>query len=460
MSDNNLYQKFLTRYPLLWNTRAFVMIPALLLLHLLFYLSGLFSISNLAELDDFRVRSDGDTWGLSVMISVLTLVLWLVFYLRNNAFKSFYPLPKGRLLSEFLLLIVIVFLAISFPFTHQQGREDGVIRVSKNVDAVKEINTANLAQHFLPYDYDDFAVERSCDTLARYGEYSDRYVPDSVPREHSYLHYCRQAISSDRKGVLNQFELDAIAEKWLREGKKDSVTAVIEDYLAMVRKYGGDYRFNAEKHVQEIFSTPRFLVTGRLSAYGNENTDDEYVGYFEVNRALSNVSMVYLREDNSDMLLVLSYFAVCFALLIFSFRITKLRTWFIALIAMGVYLILFSVMLGMGMAHTPEAAGALFILVSLLCLAFSIFSIRSRTSKLYAGIGLLFFTWTLPSLLPIFGVLQEDHSYKPGHRPGAFARWIDDHWPVFMTVNLFIVLIITSLVIIPLARKWQACPEE
>lgn len=456
---NNLYQKFLTRYPLLWNTRAFFMIPALLLLHLLFYGTGFFSIRSLADLDNFNVYNDSDIWGISVMISVVTLVLWLIFYLRNNAFKSFYPLKKGYLLSEFLLLILIVFLAISFPFTHQKGKEKSVARITGNMDIVSDINTINLAHHFLPFNYDEFAIEESCDTIREYGEHSDRYIPDSLPREHSYLHYCGQMIYSYRKGVLDRYALDAVAKRWLCEGRKDSVTAVINDFLVLVRQYGGSYRFDVDEHVRNIFATPRFLVTGVIpTVISNGPTD--YITPYVVNEPFSNLSNIYLRDRSSDLLLSLSYFAVCFALLIFSFRITRLRTWFTALIVLGVYLILFSLSMAMGASHNSEGAGIFFVFVSLGCLVFSVYSIRTRTCKLYAGITFLIFTWTLPSLLPILGAIREVGTYNEHYNTDRLGAWLYDHWSEFMVINLLTVLIIIALLLIPLARKWQACPEE
>ena len=85
----------LERYPIIWNTRVFWVLLVSLGIHVLFYLFGLVSISNI---ETFHRRSvidlffDNGTVFFGVIISILMLVIWLIFHFKHNAFKSFYIL--------------------------------------------------------------------------------------------------------------------------------------------------------------------------------------------------------------------------------------------------------------------------------------------------------------------------------------------------------------------------------
>src|SRR5687768_15379422 len=99
--------------PLLWNLKILPVTAIIAAIHAIFFFLGYwfgavdFSESN----EDFYFDwTEGFVMFTGVLISVLLMLIWLVFYLRNNAFKSFYPKKRASLYQEWLLIFVIATL--------------------------------------------------------------------------------------------------------------------------------------------------------------------------------------------------------------------------------------------------------------------------------------------------------------------------------------------------------------
>lgn len=111
------HQCVLLHYPQLWNLRAHIVLPVIALLHIMFYISGYTSFTVGERL---HMRSGADdhfvdaSIAFSILLSVLILLLWLVYYLRNNAFKSFYPVKRWYIAVEFAITFTVILSGISF----------------------------------------------------------------------------------------------------------------------------------------------------------------------------------------------------------------------------------------------------------------------------------------------------------------------------------------------------------
>ena len=88
-------QYLLERYPTIWNTRLVWMLLAAVTLHLLFFVFGFFTLTNPEMLQERRVTNlffENGSIFLSVIISILVVVTWIIYMFKNNAFKNFYPI--------------------------------------------------------------------------------------------------------------------------------------------------------------------------------------------------------------------------------------------------------------------------------------------------------------------------------------------------------------------------------
>lgn len=479
----------LTHFPLLWNLRLLYIWPAILLLHLLFWIAGYSSVSIPETLTYYSLEPGGGVISMATLCALLMLVLWLVFYFRNNGFKSFYPLAKGRLAAEFALLFITAIGLTTFTASYSGGVYTHVRAATHEVSLTDEANTSNLAHHFLPFSRQAFSTNEDCayhpsrslpDSLRKGGDdYSDRRgVSIDATDTFSFLHYCKDEYTYRKfKGLRTPAANDAIAKRWLYGGRKDSVAHVLSQYLKLCKKYGAAYRFDAVQGAAEVFATPGFLVRGEIGSSSSGTQlreesglqappgDSVYIEEQRVSYALSAIDSARRGWLSWPGALFFLYFSLGIALLIFSFRTTSVLVWFIALIGTAVWMAIFGVLAAF-MRGQDVGLMVLFIVLSLSFLVVSIVWIQRQRSKRNAGILLLWAFWSLPVLLPftceLIKRLTPPHYYSHDNMltRSPLYDWIEQHWRAINTGNLIFVLLMIFVLFIPLVRRWQAAPEE
>lgn len=483
-----LNRYLLTHYPLIWNMRLHLVLPALLAMHALFFVGGLAEPQSLRRLNYLSTNFQPIATSLAVLVGLLIVIGWLAFYLRNNAFKSFYPLRRGHLLAEFLLSFLVLGLASTLSVTHQLGRFQRLAAATQDVDVIKEANTVAIAYHFLPFNGSQFEQYNSCDSQRKRDDYLNGAVGQTGPPperadfngpdttvERSYLHYCDEPplhyyipASFDRYGA------DSVAKRWMLGGQRQAVRDALNAYVALVQKYGGSARFDIDAQVTEVFGTPRFLVRrASLLQYDDTNpgnTAQEYITTNSAQDALAAITEVRKGVLTSDLMLIYLYWTMAVTLLLFSFRITRLRTWFGAGIGMGIWVVIFSVLAALTQGKEDVIAPAFFLLVAA-SLVFTAMNVAARRRKTAAGFAFLWAVWSLPAVgLALVYYIRSlarrtEYRYDGGgnlttYEPSPLAAWIDAHGETIALVNLLIVFILVALYVIPQARRWQAAPEE
>jgi len=143
------------RFPVLWNTGLFLVLPLVFLAHISFFCWGYNSL-------DITIAK-GFWWQnifyhyskfhfyVNLGITLLLITIWLFFLLRNEHFKAFYLLSKRRFLAEFLIywgvILVSGILLVSFfygvkievdifkqehlEYLEKIGKQDSEIRKAK-----------------------------------------------------------------------------------------------------------------------------------------------------------------------------------------------------------------------------------------------------------------------------------------------------------------------------------------
>ena len=119
----------LENYPLIWNTKIVLMVLILLGAHIAFYAAGFLSFSNPKDLNTYSLFDNyfrnGALW-IGILFSILTFILWLKSYFKQNAFKSFYPKTNKSLFMEFVWIFIICFMNISFYLSYTEGLRQSV----------------------------------------------------------------------------------------------------------------------------------------------------------------------------------------------------------------------------------------------------------------------------------------------------------------------------------------------
>src|SRR5574343_414956 len=155
--------------PLVWNTRIVQMLIFALIFHTFYFLLGYSSVQNLrylyeqdTQFEFISVIGLHLTAGLLLFIAV---IVWLFHYLRNNPFKSFYPITKNYLRKEALFIMIILGSAITIYHSYQYGILVKSKQLSKGLYDIKDLETISLANCFLPFDKDMFEKQQCCDSV-------------------------------------------------------------------------------------------------------------------------------------------------------------------------------------------------------------------------------------------------------------------------------------------------------
>ncbi len=160
---HKINQYLLERFPTIWNTRLVWMLLAALLLHAVFFVFGVFTLSNPEMLHERYVSmiffENGSVF-LSSIISVLLIVGWLIYMFKNNAFKNFYPTTKTKLFGQFMCYLLIVFSCTTFYLSYSYGIK-AFIASTYPVDMVnKQIEVANDAALFFSESISDYTIDK------------------------------------------------------------------------------------------------------------------------------------------------------------------------------------------------------------------------------------------------------------------------------------------------------------
>lgn len=493
-------QYLLTHYPLIWNLKLIYVLPLALFIHICFYLGGRLSPIGITDLKTSRLLNIEESIGFSILITTVLVILWLVFYLRNNPFKSYYPLKKGRLFTEFILVILVFFSSAAFFLTYQQGKYDAVENLTDDIALVDEVNLSNQALMFIPFSWDDYKIYNSCDSqevrearkLAyekdrkkQIDEAFEEGIHISLPtfyditnqkdevdtNRESYLYYCTTAISfwhsSISENLDDRREISDRGKSWLLQGHKDSVLLCLTQFESLLKKYEIPRRISMEGQIPLIFSD-RFLVSELADRYDESHWEDDvkvyhtYLDKSDLEQVFQNITNARDGFWTHEMLLVLLYYAIGAAIVLFSFRLVKLRLWFIALVSLGVLSIIYALM--MVLVHEEEFAIYMYLGIFLIVSVLTIGWIRDRIFKSFSAVGLLWIIWNISVLIPMLYAMVStwfDYNRMEGvDYYDTMDYWLEQHAVHMAWLNLPFVLLMVAFVLIPLARKWHANPEE
>jgi len=470
----------LVNYPIIWNTKVIPMLLVAAIIHVCFYLMGYLSYISFKDLGEYATLSKkAGVILLSILTSLLFFVFWFLGFLKNNAFKKIYPHTKLKLLLEFVLIFLLFLSSVFFFKSHETGEYHHVRKLTKHIDVEAEKALLSSASNFIPFDLDEFYYRNTCDSLikrsklqdiqtfmysninreSRYEYYyagEDNRLKDGTPR-FSYLYYCA---SKNENGYTDSIIISN-EKNWLINKDKDSISNTIETYLTLVKKYGGDYRFDLKKHVESIFKHPDFLIEIQI---GSSDTYRKNL-YINDRINIAHNTISKSRGSNWDLNDFESLLIWCFVLsiLLFSFRLTDLKTWFISIVGLGMLIVLFSIFLissrEIHKLYFTAITGSLLGLVA-------IWLIRKKSVKLLSGVFLNLFFYSIPFLFPIMVSLIRGRYYINTYSEYVeitqhpIVEFIDDNHTLLFYTNLALIFLAIAFLIIPMAYKWRSNPEE
>ncbi len=512
----------LTHYPLLWNTRLLWVAIVNISLHLLFLLAGISSISAGSIADYYSVGrvGGGNQYTLSILCGLVVLIIWCVFYLRNNAFKSYYRIGKWYLAKEFAIIFLVVFSSISYFLSYEWGVRAKVRSITNEVQLIQEINTVNRAAVYIAQDQPAYFILNTCAERNRriqknkeananpnrqgnsvYDYESEELdIADSFNLNSSrdsgrsllalrrsdafsYLHYCRQLVRESSKKTDPSETISQRNQRWLRQGRKDSVKAALQDLFVVLNKYSLKYRLSVDSIVKDVFSDTGFTMDALIP----ENKFKDVMGYqvgntFYINsQEIKNVFSLIEDcqpgggngEDRVIVWNIVGYVALSFSILLLCYRRFSRKVFLISVIGTLVWAIIFGLI-----AVSGSSSNGFAIMVLLCCGVFGgigLWQLWQNKNKTMSGVLLNWHVYLAPYVvLLIVAIISmnfnnyNDYGYVAGttsyedylklHYP--FSYWVKQYSPEIFLANLAVCFLYIAFIFNNWTKRWQLMAEE
>ncbi|RYY61854.1 MAG: hypothetical protein EOO05_04895 [Chitinophagaceae bacterium] len=512
---NRLNNYLLTHYPLLWNTKAITVVSVSLLLHLLFFVFGYtgLDVTTLGRYDYslYPAESSG-MYTLSFLFSMAILIGWLVFFLRNNAFKEYYVIDKWFLAKQFILVTLIIFVSVTFFHSYRWGLESRARSFTSREELVRETDLLNLAAKFLPEDRSSYFKLNSCSlpdsmhvsyrddynyfdtTLTQNNQENNRRMRQVLKDADAFRYetYCKTMMNVE--GMDNGWL--ARSNGWIRNGQKDSIRHVITGLQKVADKYRINYRLHVDSLVGFVFQDSLHTVKRTIGYSDPSGTDpsamvydndgsayvpdsssrvrtDDYIEMREIENALNFIDRAHYRRWSEDELMfqtILLYAAICSAVVIMCYRLFTRKVFLFSVIGTIVWTIL---LVGLGIGS--GSGNTILVFLLLLCFGSLLASRIDGFGKTTRGVLLTWHIWLLPFVTLILLALVHDvynsyDQYIPGtvqyysdaqmKKMYPVTYWITHHNELLARINLLLVVVYVAFVFMRLARKWHTSAEE
>lgn len=509
-------QYLLVNFPLIWNLKFHILLPVALLTHLVFYLAGYLNCNSLScfyDSDRYDFFREIEAGIYSFLVIVITIIIWLFFYLRNNAFKSFYPVKKSYLIKEFLLISFIILILISTIFSFKLGNIHRFETLSKNINYQKSLEIINQAKCFLAFEREDFNERNTCDSI-RYrdsinsivsdlpyidscdvypnGDYTsieetmeaaateaidENYSTRILPIEHySYLFYCSS--SKSISGDSSDYErYTKNAKRWILNKQKDSIKLCLMVYINLLKELNGQYSIDLEGLLNSILNDDVVSISNYFPYSYDRNyqvVQSLYSQNLEQSLEQSYLTSILLKyienQETSKWRLfdweIYFYFTLGISMLLMLFRLTRLKPWLISILSMGILAILGTIVGNL----LGKSSLIVYLIAFSMVLFMAISFITKGKKKLWSAIFLNWFTFTFLSIPPIIMsfVLDQTREVKecikqimtvvqPEH---PIHQWILNNKDLLLAGNVLFGFVVFIVVVIPLCYKWQSNSNE
>lgn len=459
----SIQDKIIFSNPLLWNIKLIPMLIVLAIFHTIVFFIGYFHGTIDLEYSLLPHRDKEGTFIIIMsLIMFLIFILWIYFYMRNNAFEHFYPKKALDIYKEWLLILLITFLIVGFPITYFFGKETKIRSYISYENLEKEKDVIKMSSVFLIGDY-------NISKFKYVNDYNSKIeIPDSLITQNS-IQVLRDTIIFNKKaypfysylnksidkisGYYTTDDRDSILERkvklFLQNDDKKAVTSLFEEFIAIQKKYKHKQNIDANKWIELCYNYPNFeekiliaKITESQYSYKNdssnteenlpinsENIDKEiyknsiryytknntlyftykyYVDYDKTARLLGIFESAYKYEECNFMLFFgLFYFAGFLSLILFLYKMTQWKNWLISIISGVIIAIVIGILAAIIDRYFMNRyegilIGTIIILLFLVVFGFFLFTIYKSKSKKFSGVLL---GLSLPVIVSIFPLI-------------------------------------------------------
>lgn len=479
---NKLDNYLLLNKPDTWSTRF----------HLVFYYCLLFMITLAAICfvvpTDHREKSFYGLWsGSAGVLALIGFITWLVYLFRFNVFKQFGIVLPGDRVKTFVIYffcIVMLSLSVYIPPVVESIRADMAYssdELATDMNRVNELVT-KIERNHIPGDF-------TADTIQIVsGGYDTQYIPsrpnfiycdssdlkwrlktdDSVRwirndlfiQYHFFnLNFADDALVRKYAGVHVKTTLDLYHSAYLNQNT--DVVAATRELNQLIDKY---------EH-QELFNDFYYYNNNDYNSYDPNSIFNHIVSVhriYEASSAIKHISerKYRLREaEYGDIAHATYYYALVLALLIFIFRHSTVKVFFLSLLTGGVLAILSGLCVAI-LNLREEGVYFLMLFYFLVFVVLSALIPGAKNRSVISGIALNAFV-LLTAFIPLIvvGLYYSLHStdyYFPvrgaGYDEFYAARTMSYH--AAEIAGGVILLVMIETVFKRLYRKWYSLPED
>lgn len=498
---NKIQKYLLLHHPLLWNMRIVPVLAFTILINILVFLIG-YSITKIDFTDTYYYSHylDSVTLYFSLgLISVLTIIIWLIFYSKNNAFKSFYPQKSKSLYQEWLLIYFILFTAILPFFIVNIGSSMRVQSYASKSETIKAIETLNMVRILIPTDKTSYykqypdehqvvsknrAMAINLDSVITSAEQQNiEYADYPNFLQLSLLNYegGRSIYINDDYG-LNLKDVDTV-KKWLVKEDKEAISHLMDDFLQLHKKHGLKTNLTKEKWMKLVYNPVKYPVgdfnlignsaydSDSYKSYGNRNHSGYYLQFEELRSAYERMFDVHMEPlFNPSALLIVLCISGGLSLLIFSYRVTSGKSWLIAFVSICILLFI-NLLLSL--------TTGIFMYVITLLVLFTVLLVnvlqrnRNMQNKGRSNIYMNHLLWFIPAvpvmLFSLLFISLSDSCYSSGYLDDIavktswgcnWYRFMDDNIVGFIYGNIGLTFITMWLFVRYVLLRWKSLPEE
>jgi uncharacterized membrane protein len=494
-------QKLLLNKPGIWSTRV----------HLVLYYGILFllllTILCFLEPNDVRDYSTTEVWiGFVSIISAIGFIVWLIYLLRFNVFKKYGVIHPLHGLVTFLLFFISTGVLVSFTFVHPIMESVRANMAYDDEEIVKDVNDINVKISQLEYNqlqqtwtYDTVQLVKTDTSLAQ------PTVDTDEPADDTYDDPAAET-TAVATYYLHRYRLDS-AEFYDKINGEDSVVKLTDSlYLVyntpdysflspyMYYKMNGhllsDFEIFRKTRGHQPTQAERQTISRELNVllekykhphsrdhYGEEavEADDTPLENLKKRYRINNIdnSIGHIMQkksrwrDDDDLFVfirVFYYVTLGISLLLFIFRHTTIRTFFLSILA-GILLTILTALIFSFLRRVDGIHFlSLMIIYTFLFFIGSLTVWKAKKRKAVTGILLNLFVFIVTAL-PILMLgwyyeykknQMEQTGYKFYREPFDF-----EDYAVYAEVGGALLLLVLLATFISKAyRRWFSLPED
>ncbi|WP_133053849.1 hypothetical protein [Niastella yeongjuensis] len=488
-------QKLLLNKPLIWSTRVHLVLYYGILYNLL--LAGLCFVAPI----DLTGYSHAPYWiGFIVIIDIIGLTVWLIYLLRFNVFKKYGNIKPLHALVTFLMYFISVGIIVLSAFVYP-----AVECIRANVafgdeELVHDINTMNIRICQLehkrlntPWKYDTVApvkdIKVKADSLPREVDYDTIVAPVEpavIPAHGSYkldtATFQDRLVHADSVVKLNDTmyldyqtpDLLFVSAYRMEDGDtREKLLSSFEIYNRSIRNPPASGENTAiAKELLQLQNKYLNKSNSYYPGYGEEVEPGETTNglirkkYHIADISTSVYNIANKKDTFSDTSLGLIirsfyYFTLVISLLVFIFRHTTVRTFFLSLLT-GVLLTIFTVLIESLANGGFEMFIGSMIGYALLFFVGTIFTFSLAKRSKVNGILINLFIFMIP-VLPLLVVdliyeLKKEQNYR--QHGSYYGAEVEQYFAYAEIGGAVLLLVLLATYLNKVYRRWYSLPEN